>query len=100
MFKIVMIVWSIVCFLLICFEFYAEQEVRRAIGTDKEKISNYKRCGLWNVIIFVFCIVGVVCFVIADASLYVVAIAALVGQAARAFCAAIVYYKKKLHTDN
>lgn len=41
MFKVFLIVWGIIGVLLICFEFYAEQEVRRAIGADKEKISNY-----------------------------------------------------------
>lgn len=100
MFKVFLIVWSIIAFLLICFEFYAEQEVRRAIGTDKEKISNYKRCGLWNIIIFIFCVIGVVVFIIADASSYVVAIAIISGQAIRAALAAIIYYKKKFLTDN
>lgn len=71
MFKVFLIVWGIIGVLLICFEFYAEQEVRRAIGTDKEKISNY-----------------------------VVAIIILSGQAIRAICATVVYYRKKLHTDN
>ena len=71
MFKVFLIVWGIIGVLLICFEFYAEQEVRRAIGTDKEKISNY-----------------------------VVAIIILSGQAIRAICAIVVYYRKKLHTDN
>lgn len=41
MFKVFLIVWGIIGVLLICFEFYVEQEVRRAIGADKEKISNY-----------------------------------------------------------
>lgn len=71
MFKVFLIVWGIIGVLLICFEFYAEQEVRRAIGADKEKISNY-----------------------------VAAIIILSGQAIRAICATVAYYRKKLHTDN
>lgn len=95
MFRVFMIIWSIIAVLLLCFEFYAEQELKRAIGTDNEKIANYKRCGLWNIIFCIFFFVSVVCFAIADASSYIAPIIILAGQSIRALFVAISYYKGK-----
>ena len=52
--KVFLIIWFIVAVLLLAFEFYAGQEVKRAIGTDKKKIANYRSSVLWNIIQLVF----------------------------------------------
>lgn len=96
--KVFFIIWSIISVLIICFEFYAEQEVRSSIGTDKKKISNYKKGILWNILIFIYCIATLIYFSIIDSSLYVIAIILCIGQAIRSLCIIIAYIKDMSHS--